>query len=138
MGSGEDCQNRLSALALSEVGEDPCGLMSSTTSHVFNGLLGRVPQPPALARSSGKPKAVAGGVFLFGHLILDKQNKVPRLEAKRKLSVIYGLGHEDGRIFTFFTIFSLAVFIALAHTCGECCSNIDLKSSLVRRSASIE
>ena len=24
---GEDCHNRLSALALSEVGEDPCGLM---------------------------------------------------------------------------------------------------------------
>ena len=29
MASGEDCHNRLSALALSEVGEDACGLYSA-------------------------------------------------------------------------------------------------------------
>ena len=28
-------------------------------------------------------KQAGGGVFLFGYFILDKQNKVPRLEAKR-------------------------------------------------------
>ena len=28
-------------------------------------------------------KQAAGGVFLFGYFILDKQNKVSRLEAKR-------------------------------------------------------
>ena len=27
-------------------------------------------------------KQAGGGVFLFGYFILDKQNKVPRLEAK--------------------------------------------------------
>jgi hypothetical protein len=35
----EDCHNRLSALALSEVGEDPCGLKRSETSHVLCGLI---------------------------------------------------------------------------------------------------
>ena len=32
MVGGEDCHNRLSALALSEVGEDPCGLMSAEST----------------------------------------------------------------------------------------------------------
>ena len=31
-------------------------------------------------------KQAAGGVFLFGYFILDKQNKVSRLEAKRDCS----------------------------------------------------
>jgi len=29
-------------------------------------------------------KQAGGGVFLFGYFILDKQNKVPRLEAKSR------------------------------------------------------
>ena len=31
----------------------------------------------------GFRRNVGGGVFLFGYFILDKQNKVPRLKAKR-------------------------------------------------------
>ena len=66
---GEDCHNRLSALALSEmvktftvlalseVGEDPCGL---------KGLV-RVPQPPDLLSSAGRQKVMAWGVVYFGY-----------------------------------------------------------------------
>jgi hypothetical protein len=70
----EDCHNRLSALALSEVGEDPCGLLSaeSASSAAPNFLKQR-------------RKQAAGGVFLFGDFILDKQNKVTRLEAKKNI-----------------------------------------------------
>ena len=34
----------------------------------------------------GFRRNVGGGVFLFGYFILDKQNKVPRLEAKRNVT----------------------------------------------------
>jgi len=31
-------------------------------------------------------KQAGGGVFLFGYFILDKQNKVPRLKAKKEIA----------------------------------------------------
>ena len=38
--------------------------------------LARVPQPPDLSSSGGKPKVMAWGVVYFGYFLLDKQKKV--------------------------------------------------------------
>jgi hypothetical protein len=35
------------------------------------------------------------GVFLFGYFILDKQNKVSRLEAKKTLSLDYWCANKN-------------------------------------------
>ena len=42
---------------------------------------------PSFLKQRREAKAVVGGVFLFGYFILDKQNKVPRLEAKKNITL---------------------------------------------------
>ena len=86
----EDCHNRLSALALSEmvktftvltlseVGEDPCGLKSSATSHGLCGLLGRVPQSPRRCGAKTEGNKRQRDSFFFGFFLLAKQKKETR------------------------------------------------------------
>jgi hypothetical protein len=63
-----------------ESGED---CLSSATSHVFNGLLGRVPQPPRCgAKTKGYKRQRS--TLLFGYFLLSKQKQSnsPRGEKK--------------------------------------------------------
>jgi hypothetical protein len=62
--------------------------LSSATSHVLNGLLGRVPQPLILSSSRGKPQALMWGSFFFGYFLLATQKKETRKEAKNNTELI--------------------------------------------------